>query len=90
MDIAHLVPEDHLLRKIEKIMDYGWLHERLSPYYCHDVERDESDPDCGMLVKGEHKKQLAYKAPTACDRNGMVLAAGGLPAPRRVRFLLFG
>ena len=33
VDIDQLVPKDHLLRKIEKVMDYDWLYERLSPYY---------------------------------------------------------
>ena len=32
VDIDALVPQDHLLRKIEKVMDYGWLYERLDPY----------------------------------------------------------
>ncbi len=31
-DIEALVPKDHLLRKIEKVMDYGWIYERLEPY----------------------------------------------------------
>ena len=35
-DIDALVPEDHLLRKIEKVMDYGWIYERLDPYYKHE------------------------------------------------------
>ena len=35
-DIDALVPKDHLLRKIEKVMDYGWLYERLDPYYKHE------------------------------------------------------
>jgi transposase len=39
-----LVPQDHLLRKIEKVMDYDWLYERLSPYYCHDNGRPGTDP----------------------------------------------
>jgi len=34
-----LVPKEHLLRKIEKVMDYEWLYERLDPYYCHDNGR---------------------------------------------------
>ena len=42
VDIDQLVPKDHLLRKIEKVMDYDWLYERLSPYYCHSVERSVS------------------------------------------------
>jgi hypothetical protein len=36
VDIDTLAPKAHLLRKVERIMDYAWLYERLSPYYCHD------------------------------------------------------
>lgn len=32
-----------------------------------------TDPDSGMFVKGEHERQFAYKAHTACDRHGFVL-----------------
>ena len=44
VDIDTLVPKDHLLRKIEKVMDYDWLYERLDPYYCHDNGRPGTDP----------------------------------------------
>lgn len=44
IDIDSLVPAGHLLRKIEKIMDYDWLYERLEPYYCHDNGRPGTDP----------------------------------------------
>jgi len=44
IDIDALVPQDHLLRKIEKIMDYDWLYERLAPYYCRDNGRPGTDP----------------------------------------------
>ena len=43
-DLEALVPQEHLLRKIEKVMDYDWLYERLSPYYCHDNGRPGTDP----------------------------------------------
>ena len=155
VDIDQMVPADHMLRKIEKIMDYDWLYERLSPYYCHDNGRPGTDPvvpikvvllqhlygipslrqtqervndtvsyrwflgyslldkiphfatasyafcqrfpaelpaeifshilnkainnralysECGMFVKGEHERQFAYEAHTACDKKGLVLA----------------
>ncbi|MCD8143781.1 MAG: transposase, partial [Oscillospiraceae bacterium] len=32
-----------------------------------------TDPDCGMFVKGEHERQFAYEAHTACDSHGFVL-----------------
>ena len=44
VDLEALVPKDHLLRKIERVMDYEWLYERLDPYYCHDNGRPGTDP----------------------------------------------
>lgn len=44
VDVDALVPKDHLLRKIEDVMDYGWLYARLSPYYCADNGRPGADP----------------------------------------------
>ncbi|MCD8116848.1 MAG: transposase [Oscillospiraceae bacterium] len=44
IDIDALVPQDHLLRKVERVMDYEWLYERLSPYYNHEVGRHGTDP----------------------------------------------
>ena len=44
VDIDALVPKEHLLRKIEKVMDYDWLYERLDPYYCHNNGRPGTDP----------------------------------------------
>ena len=43
-DIDALVPKDHLLRKIERIMDYDWLYEKLAPYYNQEVGRPGTDP----------------------------------------------
>ena len=44
VDLEALVPENHLLRKIERVMDYEWLYDRLTPYYCHDNGRPGTDP----------------------------------------------
>lgn len=44
VDVDALVPKDHLLRKIEDVMDYEWLYARLSPYYCADNGRPGADP----------------------------------------------
>ena len=43
-DVEGLVPSDHLVRKIEAVMDYDWLYGRLSPYYCEDNGRPGIDP----------------------------------------------
>ena len=44
IDIDFLVPTEHLLRKIERIMDYEWLYERLEPYCYYDNGRSGTDP----------------------------------------------
>ena len=43
-DLDALVPKEHLPRKIEKVMDYEWLYQRLNRYYCHDNGRLGTDP----------------------------------------------
>ncbi len=37
------------------------------------VTKSTTDPDSGMFVKGDHKKQFAYEAHTACDEHGYIL-----------------
>lgn len=37
------------------------------------VTQSATDPESGMFVKGEHKRDFAYMAQTACDQNGFVL-----------------
>ena len=32
-----------------------------------------TDPDSGLFVKGEHERQFAYEAYTACDSRGFIL-----------------
>ena len=32
-----------------------------------------TDPESGMFVKGEHERQFAYEAHTACDSRGFIL-----------------
>ena len=44
VDSETLVLKDHILWKVEKIMDYAWLHKRLKPYCCHDNGCPGTDP----------------------------------------------
>ena len=37
------------------------------------VTKSLTDPDSGLFVKGDHKKQFAYEAHTACDKHGYIL-----------------
>ncbi len=42
--LEDLVPEDHLLRKIDKYIDFTFVREKLSPFYCKDNGRPAFDP----------------------------------------------
>jgi len=38
-----------------------------------EVTVSQTDPDCGIFRKGEHKVEFAYESHTACDARGFVL-----------------
>ena len=42
--IDSLVPEEHLLRKIDKAVDFSRLYEMVEPLYCEDNGRPSVDP----------------------------------------------
>ena len=44
VEIEHLVPAEHLLRKIDKAMDFSRLYEMVEPLYCEDNGRPSVDP----------------------------------------------
>ena len=43
--LENLVPENHLLRKIEKVIDFGFINEICKPYYCEDNGRPAIEPE---------------------------------------------
>jgi transposase len=47
------IPADHLLRKIDKVLDLGWLRAELAPFYSH-TGRPSVDPELmiRMLIVG--------------------------------------
>ena len=78
-DIDALVPKDHLVRKIEKVMDYEWLYERLAPYYCHDNGRPGIDPV--VLIDGADTTSVrdsvvAADVPGDTDKFGIPMVFG--------------
>ncbi len=33
--MERVIPDDHLVRKIEAVLDLGWVHRELRPFYSH-------------------------------------------------------
>lgn len=44
VDTESLVPEDHLLRKMDRAVDFGKLYEIVEPLYSEDGGRPSIDP----------------------------------------------
>ena len=42
--IDELVPADHLLRKVEKAIDFSFIHDLVKDLYCPDNARPVLDP----------------------------------------------
>jgi transposase len=42
-DLDKVVPSDHLVRQIDRVLDLGWVHDELAPYYSH-TGRPSIDP----------------------------------------------
>jgi transposase len=42
-DLNEVVPPDHLVRQIDRLLDLGWVHKELSPFYSH-TGRPSIDP----------------------------------------------
>lgn len=39
-----LVPQDHMLRKMDELVDFSFVYEELQESYCHDNGRTAQDP----------------------------------------------
>ena len=44
-----------------------------------EVTKSTTDPESGLFVKGEHERQFAYEAHTACEKNGYVVGVEVTP-----------
>jgi transposase len=42
-DLDKVVPSDHLVRRIDRVLDLSWVHKELAPYYSH-TGRPSIDP----------------------------------------------
>src|SRR6476620_5656421 len=49
--LDEVVPADHVVRRIDAVLDVGWIHQELAPFYSN-TGRPSIDPErmIGMLV----------------------------------------
>lgn len=101
VSLEGLVPKDHLLRKIEAVIDFSFIHDRVAGLYCPDNGRPALDPTLmfkalfiGYLFGVRSERQLvreievnvAYRWFLGLQLTDPVFNASTLSQNRRRRF----
>ena len=67
--LDQLVPEDHVLARVDRVLDLGWLSEEVADCYCADNGRPGIDPEvvvrlmlAGLLLGIVHDRRLLREA----------------------------
>ena len=67
--LEQLVPEDHILARVNRVLDLGWLREEVADCYCADNGRPGVDPEvavrlmlAGLLLGIVHDRRLLREA----------------------------
>ena len=48
--LEQLIPEDHILRRVDRVLDLGWLREAVADCYCADNGRPGIDPESAVRL----------------------------------------
>lgn len=48
--LRDLIPEDHILRRVDHVLDLSWLREEVSDCYCKDNGRPGVDPEAAVRL----------------------------------------
>lgn len=69
--LRDLVPDDHILKRVDRVLDLSWLHGEVSDCYCSDNGRPSIDPEAalrlmlaGYLEGIVHDRKLMRRAQT--------------------------
>lgn len=67
--LRELVPDDHVLARVDRVLDLSWLHEEVADLYCIDNGRPGIDPEAavrlmlaGFLLGIVHDRRLMREA----------------------------
>ncbi len=67
--LDRLIPEDHVLMRVDRVLDLSWLREEVADCYCADNGRPGIDPEvalrlmlAGMLLGYVHDRRLLREA----------------------------
>lgn len=69
--LSRLVPDDHILKRVDRVLDLSWLHDEVRDCYCRNDGRPSIDPEsalrlmlAGYLEGIVHDRKLLRRAQT--------------------------
>jgi hypothetical protein len=48
--LKQLIPDEHVLARVDRVLDLSWLREEVSDYYCLDDGRLGIDPEAAVRL----------------------------------------
>jgi IS5 family transposase len=67
--LRELLPDDHILMRVDRVLDLGWLHEEVAEFYDASIGRPSIDPEvalrlmlAGFLLGFVHDRRLMREA----------------------------
>ncbi len=48
--LSSLVPDDHILKRVDKVLDLSWLRKEVTPLYCETNGRPSIDPESAVRL----------------------------------------
>lgn len=55
--LEQLVPDEHVLARVDRVLDLSWLREEVSDWYCANDRRPGIDPEWGAAIRMEVQRQ---------------------------------
>ncbi len=48
--LSSLIPDDHILKQVDKVLDMSWLRDEVKDLYCSDNGRPGIDPEAAVRL----------------------------------------
>ena len=48
--LSSLIPEDHILKQVDKVLDLSWLRKEVADLYCSNNGRPSIDPEAAVRL----------------------------------------
>ncbi len=86
--LRQLIPDDHILARVDRVLDLSWLRDEVADLYCSDNGRPGIDPEvavrlmlAGFLLGLVHDRRLMREAQVNIAIRWFVRPPRGAPGP---------